>query len=123
MQKNGFTLIEVLISLSLLGLIITCGFATQREYQVLQLQAQHFQEQQAQFVQLREIIESYASIARNQACPRCDIEQRGGIAISQWRNNLPKYMQATLTATGNNQLTIKLCSALPTKCIDEKIVV
>ena len=113
MRQNGFTLVEVLISLSLLGIVITCCFITQREYQVLAIQAHHFQEQQEQFTQLRETIESCAFNPSSRAS-----------AIKQWHKNLPKYMaNSTLTASGNNQLMLNLCSAPPTKCIKEKIVV
>ena len=119
MRHRGFTLIEVLISLSLLGIVITGCFATQREYQVLRIQAQHFQEQQAQFTQLREMIESYAPTARSKVCPACSAMS----AVQQWRKALPSYMTPTSTLSGNNQLMVKLCSATPTKCLTEKIVV
>jgi prepilin-type N-terminal cleavage/methylation domain-containing protein len=113
MRNNGFTLIEVLISLSVLGIVMTCCFVTQREYQVLAIQAHHFQEQQEQFTQLREIMESCRFNPASRA-----------VAISQWRKSLPKYMaNSTLTGSGNNQLMLNLCSAPPTKCISEKIVV
>jgi prepilin-type N-terminal cleavage/methylation domain-containing protein len=119
MRHAGFTLIEVLVSLSLLALVIMGSFAVQREYQVLAIQAHHSQEQQEQFRQLREIAETYSPRARRNACPACAIIS----AINPWRKALPSYMHDTLTLSGNNQLNIKLCSAAPTQCIDEKIVV
>ena len=119
MPHNGFTLVEVLISLSLLGMVMVGGFATQREYQVLAIQTHHVQEQQEQFTQLREIIENYAPAARSSPCPPCAVMS----AIYSWRKALPKYMSSTPTRSGTNQLNIELCSAKPTHCINEKIVV
>lgn len=119
MRQNGFTFIEVLISLSLLGMITLFSFAAQQEYQLLQIQAQHFQEQQAQFIQLREIIERYAPEARNKHCSACAVI----LAATQWSKHLPSYMTGTPTLSSSNQLMVTLCSAKPTTCIEEKIVV